>query len=287
MVNKSNVLIGIVFLCLGLLIVPVNDALAKYLSSDLKILEIIWARFFGHFILLVPIAYYLKGNSGFFNATTKPQFTRGLFIFLGTAFFYIAITEIPLANALSLLLVAPIIVVVLSSFILKERITLLKIICVLIGFVGTLLVIQPGFTDFNLYSLYALISGLFYAMYLIYTRKVNFSSDSIVTLSYSTIPGAIIMTLLIPFYWESIPNLSQIIIMGCIGPVVIVSHFFFIKAYQYAEASTLAPIHYFEIVSNVLISVLFFKDIPTIAVSIGIMCIISSGVLISLNQNSN
>jgi len=287
MVNKSNVLIGIVFLCLGLLIVPVNDALAKYLSSDLKILEIIWARFFGHFILLVPIAYYLKGNSGFFNAATKPQFTRGLFIFLGTAFFYIAITEIPLANALSLLLVAPIIVVVLSSFILKERITLLKIICVLIGFVGTLLVIQPGFTDFNLYSLYALISGLFYAMYLIYTRKVNFSSDSIVTLSYSTIPGAIIMTLLIPFYWESIPNLSQIIIMGCIGPVVIVSHFFFIKAYQYAEASTLAPIHYFEIVSNVLISVLFFKDIPTIAVSIGIMCIISSGVLISLNQNSN
>jgi len=287
MVNKSNVLIGIVFLCLGLLIVPVNDALAKYLSSDLKILEIIWARFFGHFILLVPIAYYLKGNSGFFNAATKPQFTRGLFIFLGTAFFYIAITEIPLANALSLLLVAPIIVVVLSSFILKERITPIKIICVLIGFVGTLLVIQPGFTDFNLYSLYALISGLFYAMYLIYTRKVNFSSDSIVTLSYSTIPGAIIMTLLIPFYWESIPNLSQIIIMGCIGPVVIVSHFFFIKAYQYAEASTLAPIHYFEIVSNVLISVLFFKDIPTIAVSIGIMCIISSGVLISLNQNSN
>ena len=286
MVNKSNVLIGIAFLCLGLLIVPVNDALAKYLSSDLKILEIIWARFFGHFILLVPIAYYLKGNSGFFNATTKPQLTRGLFIFLGTAFFYIAITEIPLANALSLLLVAPIIVVVLSSFILKERITLIKIICVLIGFVGTLLVIQPGFTDFNLYSLYALISGLFYAMYLIYTRKVNFSSDSIVTLSYSTIPGAIIMTLLIPFYWESIPNLSQIIILGCIGPVVIVSHFFFIKAYQYAEASTLAPIHYFEIVSNVLISVLFFKDIPTIAVSIGIMCVISSGVLISLNQNS-
>jgi len=287
MVKKSSVLIGIAFLCLGLLIVPVNDALAKYLSSDLKILEIIWARFFGHFILLVPIAYYLKGNSGFFNAATKPQFTRGLFIFLGTAFFYIAITEIPLANALSLLLVAPIIVVVLSSFILKERITPIKIICVLIGFVGTLLVIQPGFTDFNLYSLYALISGLFYAMYLIYTRKVNFSSDSIVTLSYSTIPGAIIMTLLIPFYWESIPNLSQIIILGCIGPVVIVSHFFFIKAYQYAEASTLAPIHYFEIVSNVLISILFFKDIPTIAVSIGIMCIISSGVLISLNQNSN
>ncbi len=286
MVNKSNVLVGVAFLCLGLFIVPINDALAKYLSSDLKIFEIIWARFFGHFIFLVPLAYYLKGKKGFFNSTTKHQFTRGLFIFLGTAFFYISITEIPLPNALSLLLVAPIIVVVLSSYMLKEKITSLKIICALIGFAGTLLVIQPGFTDFNLYSVYALISGLFYAMYLIYTRKVNFSSESIVTLSYSTIPGAIIMTLLIPFYWENIPDLNQVIIMGCIGPVVIISHFFFIKAYQYAEASTLAPIHYFEIVSNVLISVLFFKDIPTIAVSIGIMCIISSGVLISINQKN-
>ena len=286
MVNKSNILLGIAFLCLGLVIVPVNDALAKYLSTDLKILEIIWARFFVHFILLVPVAYYLKGKKGFFNSSTKPQFTRGLFIFFGTACFYISITEIPLPNALSLLLIAPIIVVVLSAYILKEKITLLKIACVLIGFFGTLLVIQPGFADFNSYSIYALVSGLFYAMYLIYTRKVNFSSDSIVSLSYSTIPGAIIMTLLIPFYWENIPSLNQIIIMGCIGPVVIISHFFFIKAYQYADASILAPIHYFEIVSNVLISVLFFKDIPSIAASIGIMCIISSGVLISLNRKS-
>ena len=286
MVNKSNVLLGVALLCIGLVIVPVNDALAKYLSSDLKILEIIWARFFGHFILLVPLAYYLKGRKGFFNSSTKHQLTRGLFIFLGTAFFYVSITKIPLPNALSLLLVAPIIVVILSVYILKERITLLKVICALIGFAGTLLVIQPGFADFNSYSVYALVSGLFYAMYLIYTRKVNFSSDSIVSLSYSTIPGAIIMTLLIPFFWESIPSLNQIMIMGCIGPVVIISHFFFIKAYQYAEASVLAPIHYFEIVSNVLISVIFFKDIPTIAVSIGIMCIISSGVLISLNQKN-
>ena len=121
-------------------------------------------------------------------------------------------------------------------------------------------------------------------MYLIYTRKVNFASDSLITLSYSTIPGAVIMTILLPLYWSSIPDFSQIILLACIGPVVIVSHFLFIKAYQFAEASVLAPIHYFEIVSNALISILFFKDIPSILVTFGILCIISSGVLISLNQ---
>ena len=111
MVQKSNVLLGIALLCLGLFIVPINDALAKYLSDEIGILEIIWARFFGHFIILVPLVYYLRGKASFFNSNTKHQVARGLFIFLGTAFFYIAITNIPLANALSLLLVAPIIVV--------------------------------------------------------------------------------------------------------------------------------------------------------------------------------
>jgi len=284
MVQKSNVLLGIALLCLGLFIVPINDALAKYLSDEIGILEIIWARFFGHFIILVPLVYYLRGKASFFNSNTKHQVARGLFIFLGTAFFYIAITNIPLANALSLLLVAPIIVVILSVYLLGEKITYLKILCALIGFIGTILVIQPGFSSFNLYSAYAFISGLFYAMYLIYTRKVNFASDSLITLSYSTIPGAVIMTILLPLYWSSIPDLNQIVLLSCIGPVVIVSHFFFIKAYQFAEASVLAPIHYFEIVSNALISILFFKDIPSILVAFGILCIISSGVLISLNQ---
>ena len=284
MVQKSNVLLGIALLCLGLIIVPINDALAKYLSDEIGILEIIWARFFGHFIILVPLVYYLRGKVSFFNSNTKHQVARGLFIFLGTAFFYIAITNIPLANALSLLLVAPIIVVILSVYLLGEKITYLKILCALIGFIGTILVIQPGFSSFNLYSAYAFISGLFYAMYLIYTRKVNFASDSLITLSYSTIPGAVIMTILLPLYWSSIPDLNQIVLLSCIGPVVIVSHFFFIKAYQFAEASVLAPIHYFEIVSNALISILFFKDIPSILVAFGILCIISSGVLISLNQ---
>ena len=284
MVQKSNVLLGVALLCLGLFIVPINDALAKYLSDEIGILEIIWARFFGHFIILVPLVYLLRGKASFFNSNTKHQVARGLFIFFGTAFFYIAITNIPLANALSLLLVAPIIVVILSVYFLGEKITYLKILCALVGFIGTILVIQPGFSSFNIYSAYAFISGLFYAMYLIYTRKVNFISDSLVTLSYSTIPGAVIMTILLPLYWSSIPDFSQIILLACIGPVVIVSHFLFIKAYQFAEASVLAPIHYFEIVSNALISILFFKDIPSILVTFGILCIISSGVLISLNQ---
>ena len=72
--------------------------------------------------------------------------------------------------------------------------------------------------------------------------------------------------------------------MISLGPIVIADHFFIIKGYQYAEARSLAPIHYFEIVSNVLISIIYFNDIPSILVSTGILCIISSGILINLKS---
>ena len=121
MLPKQNVILGISLLCLGLLIAPLYDALAKYLSEDIHILEIIWARFFSHFIFLVPLVYFIKGKKLFFSSSSKHQIVRGTFIFLATAFFYGAISEIPLANALSIMLVAPIIVVFMSSYILKEQ----------------------------------------------------------------------------------------------------------------------------------------------------------------------
>jgi len=288
MINKQNFYIGAAFLCLGLTIVPINDALAKVLSADLNIMEVIWSRFFGHFVFLVPIAFYIHGKEKFINKATGQQTIRGLLIFIGTALFYIAIAKIPLADALSLLLIAPIIVVLFSSKILKEKISPIKILCVGLGFIGTLLVIQPGFGEFHSSSLFALASGFCYAFYILYTRKLNFSSDPIISLSFTAIPGAVIMTLLLPFFWESNPDIRQVLLMGSIGPVVIIAHFLIIKAYQYAEASLLAPFHYFEIVSNVIISVLYFRDIPSILVSIGIMCIITSGIAVNLNfENKN
>jgi drug/metabolite transporter (DMT)-like permease len=284
MAKKDNILWGVSFLMLGLFIVPFNDAIAKALSTDLNIMEIIWARFIGHFLFLVPFVYYLKGKKEFINKNTNQQILRGLLIFGGTSFFFLSIKYIPLVNALCLYLIAPIIVVFFSSIFLKEKISFLKVFCVTLGFIGTLLIIQPGLGGFDINSIYALLSGTCYAFYVMFTRKLNAVSDPFITLSFTAIPGAIIMTLLLPFYWEHVPSLNQLIAMISLGPVVIAAHFCIIKAYQFAEASTLAPIHYFEIVSNVLISVIYFNDIPTILVSFGIMCIISSGILINLKN---
>ena len=98
MINKQNFYIGAAFLCLGLIIVPVNDALAKVLSSDLNIMEVIWSRFFGHFVFLVPIALFIHGKNKFINKETNQQIIRGFLIFIGTALFYLAISKIKRNN---------------------------------------------------------------------------------------------------------------------------------------------------------------------------------------------
>ena len=80
MLPKQNVILGISLLCLGLLIAPLYDALAKYLSEDIHILEIIWARFFSHFIFLVPLVYFIKGKKLFFIVRIKKTKENTIFL---------------------------------------------------------------------------------------------------------------------------------------------------------------------------------------------------------------
>ena len=75
MSKENNILLGAGFLMLGLFIVPFNDAVAKALSTNLNIMEIIWSRFFGHFLFLVPIVFYLKGKREFINKNTCLLYT--------------------------------------------------------------------------------------------------------------------------------------------------------------------------------------------------------------------
>ena len=153
---------------LGLFIVPFNDAVAKALSTDLNIMEIIWSRFFGHFLLLVPLVFYFKGKKEFINKNTNQQIFRGILIFGGTSFFFLSIKYIPLVNALCLYLIAPIIVVFFSSTVLKEKISLNVWVSIIIATVG-IVIMAIGNTEKN--SLIGFLFGI--------TSSIGFSVFSV------------------------------------------------------------------------------------------------------------
>jgi len=269
---------------LAWVILPVMDGLAKYLSVDLPVLQIVWARYF--FTVVITLSFIIIFFRKQLVWTSKPklQLFRGLILLCANMLFFYAISIISLTKALTLAFVAPLIVTALSPFILGEIVGYRRWLAVIIGFIGSLIVIRPGLIEFNLATLAALGTGFFYGIYFIITRKLHTADSPLLTLLITGVVGAIILSAYMPFSWIE-PNPNQWLFMFCIGLCASVGHFFLILSLKYADASKLAPFSYFEIVTNVIIGYYFFGDFPDKWIWIGLIIIVSSGVYISIREN--
>ncbi len=270
---------------LAWVILPVMDGLAKYLSADLPVLQIVWARYF--FTVVITLSFIIIFFRKQLVWTSKPklQLFRGLILLCANMLFFYAISIISLTKALTLAFVAPLIVTALSPFILGEIVGYRRWLAVIIGFIGSLIVIRPGLIEFNLATLAALGTGFFYGIYFIITRKLHTADSPLLTLLITGVVGAIILSAYMPFSWIE-PNPNQWLFMFCIGLCASVGHFFLILSLKYADASKLAPFSYFEIVTNVIIGYYFFSDFPDIWTWVGLLIIINSGIYISIRERS-
>ena len=171
-----------------------------------------------------------------------------------------------------------------SPIYLNERVGLKKWIAVIIGFIGSMIVIRPGFLEINLASLSALGTGVLYGFYLIITRKLSSSDNPLLTLLLTGVVGALIISTVMPFVWVK-PNLNQWSMMAAIGIFASIGHLFLILSLKYADASKLAPLSYFEIITNIFIGYYFFSDFPDSWTFLGLFIIVLSGIYISREGN--
>tara|TARA_Y100001970_G_C14212191_1_gene847562 strand:- start:576 stop:1418 length:843 start_codon:yes stop_codon:yes gene_type:complete len=265
-------------------VLPIMDGMAKYLSSDLHFLQVVWGRYFFMILISLPLTYFF-----FKKYLVKPknisiQFIRSIFLFLSTVLFFYAISITSMAKALALAFVSPLIVTLLSSFLLKEKVGFHRWTAVIVGFIGALIIIQPGFIKINLATLAALGTGIAYAFYIISTRKLSSIDNPLLTLIFTGLFGAIIISLIVPYYWIN-PNFNQWLLMIVLAMVGTFGHFCLILSLNYAEASKLSPLAYFEIVNNILIGYYFFGDFPNKWLWLGLFFIVSSGIYISIREN--
>ena len=265
------------------MIVPVMDAFAKYLSTSMDVLQITWARYF--FTVVFTLTLMLLFYRQYLVWTKKPslQLIRGLIFVFSTYLFFYAISEISLPKALTLAFVAPICVTALSPFFLDEKVGIKRWTAVSLGFIGTLIVIRPGFIEFNLATFAALGNGICYGFYLIITRKLSTSDNSLLTLLLSGVIGTIVISLFMPAVWIS-PTPNQWLMMALIGFIASVAHLFLILSLKYADASKLAPLGYTEIITNILISYYFFNELPDNWTYLGLFIIVLSGLYISRRE---
>ena len=218
--------------------------------------------------------------------TDKPklQLIRGLILLTANISFFYSISVISLPKALTLAFVAPLVVTAFSPIFLGESVGFRRWTAVVIGFIGSLVVIRPGFVEINLASLAALGTGIMYGFYLIITRKLSTSDNPLLTLLLTGVVGAIIATIFMPFVWVS-PTFNQWSIMAAIGLFACIGHLFIILSLKYADASKLAPFSYFEIVTNIIIAYFFFSDFPDMWTFVGLLIIVFSGIYISRREN--
>ena len=274
---------AIIFNLLAWVMLPIMDGFAKYLSDDLPILQITWARYFFTVAFVFPIMFFFYKKQLVWSDKPRLQIFRGLILLSANICFFYAISVISLAKALTLAFIAPLIVTAFSPILLGEKVGFRRWTAVAVGFIGSLIVIRPGFLEFNLASMAALATGFFYGFYLIITRKLSTSDNPLLTLLITGMVGALLVSLIIPFYWVK-PTLNQWSLMAGIGVFACIGHLFLILSLKYADASKLAPLGYTEIIPNVIIGYYFFSELPDNWTYLGLFIIVLSGLYISRRE---
>ena len=266
-------------------ILPFMDTIAKYLSADLSFFQITWARYFFTVFWALPFMFFFYRKNLTWSTQPKLQIFRGLTLFFANVLFFYSISIISMAKALTLAFVAPLVTTALSPIFLGEKVGIRRWSAVLIGFIGSLIVIQPGYIEFNLASLAAIGTGFFYGIYLIITRKLHSSDSPLLTLLLTGVVGAVIGSFVVPVVWTN-PTISQWSLLALMGVFACLGHFFLILSLKYADASKLAPFGYFEIVTNVILGYYFFDDFPHYWTWLGLTIIVCSGIYISLREKA-
>ena len=261
------------------LILPIMDAIAKYLSYSLPILQITWFRFFFSAVITGIFIYLFSRKSFVRSKNIKSQVLRGILLLTSSLLFFYAISVISLAKALTLAFICPLIVTALSPYFLKERVGRRRWTAVIVGFIGVLLVIRPGIVEFNWASLASLGTGLCYAIYLIVTRSLKDTDNGLLTLLFTSIVGTVVLSVYLPFVWVN-PSLNQLLLAVNIGFIAALAHGLIIISYNYSDASKLAPLGYFEIIPNIIIGYIWFSDFPDKYTVLGLLVIILSGVYV-------
>jgi drug/metabolite transporter (DMT)-like permease len=281
--QKSNPLIGMGLMMLAMVLVPVLDLFAKLLSVDYAVIQVTWARFVFHGLWLLPLLAW-KGVV-WWRIPKQPmyQMLRSVMLTITTVSFFYAIKDNPIPTALTLLFVSPLIVAIVAPIWLGESFDTPRGIAVVLGFVGVVVVLRPTADSFSPTILWALVAGVGYAFYIMFTRKLSASGPPLLTLFYTAVGGVIVLTPLVGSVWTT-PDLKGVAMMASMGLFAAMGHFLIIMACEYATASQLSPFNYFEIVAATAISYFAFDFFPDMYVWVGIAIICTSGAYVSWRE---
>lgn len=280
----QRILLGILFICMAGACFAFMLGAAKALGQHYSSLQISWARAFGHIVFLLAAFLPRYGLNVLRTGRLVTQLTRSALLFTSNLLSFLALNFIPLAKQTSISQTAPLIVTLLAWKMLGERTTLPRVIALLCGFAGVLVIIRPGSAVFHWASVAVVVSATAYALYQILTRRVAGIESPETSALYSSVVGAFGMLLVMPFVWITPHGWVDLALFCSLGVLGALGHYCVAIAFGFGPANILSPFQYFQLLASVAVGFVLFGEVPDAFTWIGAAVIVGSGLFIGWTQ---
>lgn len=269
---------GIGLMLLALVCFCVLDTTAKWLNHHIPTLEVLWARYAGHFALSLIVVN--PWTTPGLLKTQRPwlQIFRSIILVGSSIFNFTALRYLQLDQTAAIMFTTPLFVALAAGPMLGEWIGPRRWAAVLFGFAGVLLVTRPGAGGIHPAAILSLLGAICYALYNITTRILASYDSTSTTLFYSALVGLVVSTIPIPWAWETPTEPLVIGAMVWMGALGWIGHLFLIMAHRRAPAPILAPFIYTQIVWMILAGFVVFGDVPNHWTLSGVAVVIVAGL---------
>ncbi|MGB3179387.1 MAG: DMT family transporter [Albidovulum sp.] len=288
MSSPDRILPGVALMIGFCISAPLIDVASKLAAQAVPVGVIVFGRGIVQAVLMLPfvlgMGLSLRLSARGFGLASL----RALLLVISTYCFVAAVRVMPIADALAIVFVEPFVILLAGKLLFDEQVGPRRLGACAVGFIGSLFVIQPSFVAFGAVALFPLGTAFAFAAYILVTRALSRDSHPVAMQFHTAALGALIC---IPLLWigtsADIPSISFALPEGifwlwvfCVGLASAISHLSMTYALKFAPSSTLAPLHYLEIVTATLLGYLIFQDFPNRLTWVGISIIVASGLYV-------
>jgi drug/metabolite transporter (DMT)-like permease len=270
-------LVGIAFILLAVSCFAALDTTVKHLSATVSVLLAVWFRYMFQAVVMSGVILPTRGWRSLHTAHPWLHALRGLLLLLVSSLAFMSLVYMPLGEFTAIIMLTPLVVMLVAAVFLKEHVNGLRWLMVAGGFGGALMVIQPTGQAIGWAVLLPLAMVVFYAWFQILTSRMTRTEDTMTMHFYTGWVGALLMTLVLPWVWQNIPDWLTFFWLCMAGVLGTVGHLMLILAFKRAPTATLAPLLYAQVGMAVLAGWLVFDHIPGALELWGIALIVVCG----------
>ena len=256
----------------------VMDLIVKW-SENYPLGQVLFFRGFFGVILYFCIMPRERIKNFYLTKRAGLHFLRCLFGLIALIAIFIALRNLPLATVVSISFAAPIFTTIFSIFFLSEKVGFYRWLAVLIGFIGIIVITEPGFGALNIYYVYPIIFCLGLSYVAIAIRQLSTTEPVWLISLYFSITISLAGLLTIPYGWI-MPDIKDLLLLSMIGFLGGFANLWLSQSFKLSEVSLVAPLRYLGLVFGIIFGYLIWDEIPTVRTLLGALLVIFSSLII-------